>query len=221
MAEGTPKEEKTADGNRRGFLKASVVASAALAVGGIAAIAKVADETSGVETTESTSIGFPRFLIQDVQTKQTANVNTMTTNDYLTFNYPLDNEPNIIVKLGVAVANGVGPDQDIVAYSDICQHLGCNPAFVHPGGAGPFCNPNYSAKVAAMYCCCHGSIYDLTNNANVIGGPAPRGVPRVLLEVDSNGDVYAIGMAPPTIYGHGPAGSDDVSYDLQGGTPVA
>src|SRR6201987_2814946 len=103
-------------------------------------------------------------MSQDVTSKQTANVNTMTTSNYITFNYPLDDEPNILVKLGVAVDGGVGPDKDIVAYSDICQHLGCNPTFVHPGGAAPFCNPSYAAKGPEMYCCCHGSIYDLTNN---------------------------------------------------------
>lgn len=226
MVEETPKTEEQAkknevDTDRRNFLKATVVASAALAVGGMAAIAKVADETGAIETSQTTQSAFPRVLIQDLQTKQTANVNTMTNNDFLTFNYPLDNEPNIIVKLGVKVDDGVGPDQDIVAYSVICQHLGCNPGYVYPGGPGPFCKPSYSTGKPVLYCCCHGSIYDLTNNANVIGGPAPRPVPRVVLEVDSNGDIYATNMGPPTIYEHGPAGSDDVTYDLQGGTPVA
>ena len=222
MDEGTPNGEKKVDDNRRGFLKATVVASAALAIGGMAAIAKVAPETGGVQPTTSTQITFPRFLIKDVTSNQTANISSLTTTNYITFNYPLDNEPNILVKLGVSVDEGVGPDHDIVAYSDICQHLGCNPAFVYAGGPGPFCDPSYAAKGPQMYCCCHGSIYDLTQKAKVVGGPAPRPVPRVMLEVEEGtGNIYATGMTGPTIYGHGPAGSDDVSYDLQGGTPVA
>jgi hypothetical protein len=36
---------------------------------------------------------------------------------------------------------------------------------------------------------------------------------------EATGDIYAVGMGPPTIFGHN-TGSSDVSYDLQGGTPV-
>lgn len=226
MDEGEKNETKV-DEDRRTFLKVTVVASAALAVGGMAALAKVVGET-GADTTSTTSTGpassFPTYLIQDVTTGQTANVNTMTTDKILTFNYPLDNEPNIIMKLGVAVDHGIGPDSDIIAYSDICQHLGCNPGFVYQGGQPPFCNTSYVAQGPVMYCCCHGSIYDVANDAKVIGGPAPRPVPRVMLGVDSSGNIYAIGMTPPVIWSgggeHGPLGSDDVSLDLQGGTLV-
>jgi Rieske Fe-S protein len=72
-----------------------------------------------------------------------------------------------------------------------------------------------------MYCCCHGSIYDMTNDAKVIGGPAPYPVPRVILQVDGSGNIFATGMEGPTIYQHGTAGSSDVTADLQGGTPVS
>jgi hypothetical protein len=59
----------------------------------------------------------------------------------------------------------------------------------------------------------------------VIGGPPPRAVPRVLLEYDeATGDVYAVGMGPPTIFGHGPPGTTDpesvLRYDLEGGEIV-
>jgi arsenite oxidase small subunit len=217
---GTKKDEQKVDENRRNFLKATVVASAALAVGGMAAVAKVVNETGG-DTVSTTQTGFPTFLIADVNSGQVANVNSIQVNQPLTYYYPLDNESNIIVKLGVAVEDGVGPDGDIVSYSDICQHLGCNPGFVQGGGSPP-CNSSYVAKGPVMYCCCHGSIYDLENDATVIGGPAPRPVPRVILKVDTaTGDIYATGMAPPTIYNHGSAGSDDVSADLQDGTLVS
>jgi Rieske Fe-S protein len=70
------------------------------------------------------------------------------------------------------------------------------------------------------YCCCHGSVYDLANAGKVIGGPAPRPLPMVVLDVDSSGDIYAVGMTPPTIFGHN-TGSNDVSADLQGGNLVS
>lgn len=47
----------------------------------------------------------------------------------------------------------------------------------------------------------------------------------VLLDYDeATGDIYAVGMGPPTIFGHGPAGTKDpasvLQYDMQGGEVV-
>jgi arsenite oxidase small subunit len=123
-----------------------------------------------------------------------------------------------LVKLGLKAEGGVGPDQDIVAFSQICQHLGCYYAF-QPSGTSPTCDSSYKAPGPVGYCCCHGSIYDYLNGAKVIGGPAPRPVPQVILEVDSSGNIYATGMKPPSIFGHD-TGSSDVSADLQGGNLV-
>jgi Rieske Fe-S protein len=69
------------------------------------------------------------------------------------------------------------------------------------------------------YCCCHGSVFDLTNAARVIGGPSPRPQPQVQLELDTTGAIYAVGMGAPTIFGHD-TGSTDVTADLQGGNLV-
>jgi arsenite oxidase small subunit len=207
QAKGPRKDEKV-DEDRRNFLKASVVASAVIAVAGAAAVAK----SVGSIGEESTAVGFP--------TVKVANISGLTVNTPVTFNYPLDNEANILVKLGVKAEDGIGPDSDIIAFSDICQHLGCNPLYI-PQGSSPPCAPSYVAKGPEMYCCCHGSIYDLLNDAEVIGGPAPRPVPRVILTMDSSGDIYATGMTPPTIFDHGTPGSTDVSADLEGGTVVS
>jgi arsenite oxidase small subunit len=210
---------KDIDKDRRTFLKVTVVASAALAVGGIAALSKTITTPGAAQASSTAAVTFPIVQVKDITSGLLATTSNLVTNIPVNFYYPLDNEANIIVKLGVAVPNGVGPDGDIIAYSDICQHLGCNPGFVATGQSPP-CNPAYSAKGPEMYCCCHGSIYDMADDAKVIGGPAPYPVPRVTLEVDSSGNIFATGMTGPTIYQHGPAGSDDVSYDLQGGTAV-
>jgi arsenite oxidase small subunit len=136
------------------------------------------------------------------------------------FNYPLEETPNVLVKLGVKALNGVGPDGDIVAFSQVCQHLGCIWGFVATGDS-PGCDSSYKAKEPVGYCCCHGSQYDLTNGAAVLGGPAPRPVPQVILSYDdSTGNIYATGMTPPTIFGYH-TGSNNVLFDLQGGTPVS
>ena len=205
--------------DRRAFLKVTVVASAALAIGGAAALAKTVDTPSEAQATATTLTSFPKVQLKDATSGELITLNSLLTNAPRSFFYPLLDEPNIIVKLGVAVTGGVGPENDVVAYSDKCQHLGCYPGFVAKGESPP-CNSKFSAQGPVLYCCCHGSIYDLTNDAKVIGGPAPYPVPHVILEVDGSGNIFATGMGPPTVYQHGPAGSSVVSYDLQGGTPV-
>jgi arsenite oxidase small subunit len=141
--------------------------------------------------------GFPRVKV--------ANLNDLKLNAPLDFSYPLENEPNIIVKLGAKAQGGIGPGGDIVAFSLLCQHQGCR----------------YNVSGSSGYCPCHASSFDLASGGAVTGGPALYPVPQVLLELDSStGDIYATGMTPPTIYGHGSPGSNDVSYDLQGGTMV-
>jgi arsenite oxidase small subunit len=199
--------------SRRNFLKFAMAISALLAVGGIAAVLKSITNTApptAATTGTSAPMQFPRVKV--------AQLNDLTIDQPIAFNYPLDNEPNILVKLGTKADGGIGPDGDIVAFSSICQHLGCIYGFQSPGSS-PACNPSYKADRPVGYCCCHGSVYDFVNKANVIAGPSQRPQPQVLLEVDSSGNIFATGMGPPTIFGHDTS-SNDVSGDLQGGTPV-
>jgi arsenite oxidase small subunit len=142
------------------------------------------------------------------------NVANLVAGQPVVFSYPLGDEPSLLVKLGVKAVGGVGPDGDIVAFSRLCQHLGCAFGFL-PSGSSPPCNPSYVPTGPVGYCCCHNSVYDFANGGKVLAGPAPRPAPQVQLEVDSNDDIYAVGMGPPTIYGHN-TGSNDVSADLQG-----
>jgi len=199
--------------SKRNFLKFAMTFSTLLAVGGIAAVLKSITNPgpSATGTTgPSGSRQFPRVKV--------AQLSDLTVGQPIAFNYPLDNEPNILVKLGMRADGGVGPDEDIVAFSNICQHLGCIYGFQAPGSS-PACNPAYKADRPVGYCCCHGSVFDLANKANVIAGPSPRPQPQVLLEIDTSGNIFATGMGPPTIFGHN-TGSNDVSGDLQGGIPV-
>lgn len=153
-----------------------------------------------------------------------ANLKDLTTLQPLNFNYPLTNTPNILVKLGVKAEKGIGPDGDIVAFSLICQHLGCIYGF-HSKGTSPSCNVAYVMPVSGGYCCCHGSHYDFTKEGAVIGGPSPRPEPMVTLEFDqASGDIYATAMGPPSIYGHHTGDTEPsavMADDLEGGTLVA
>jgi arsenite oxidase small subunit len=178
--------------SRRSFLKTVLAIPALVALEGLA----VTRWFSGSVQTQAPS-QFPRVKV--------ANVNDLKLNAPLDFSYPLENEPSRIVKLGAKAQGGIGPDGDIVAFSLLCQHQGCR----------------YNVSGSGGYCPCHGSSYDLTSGGAVTGGPALYPVPQVVLELDSStGGIYATGMTPPTIYGHGSPGSNDVSYDLQGGTMV-
>ncbi len=196
------------DESRRTFLKIAVVASGVLAAGAAGSVARSLISPSPVASAGPTT--FPKVKVADLS--------ALAVGVPVIFNYPLDTEPNVLVKLGQRATNGVGPDGDIVAFSLICQHLGCIWGFLPPGKSPP-CNMAYTAAEPVGYCCCHGSVFDLTNAARVVGGPAPRPQPQVTLEVDSSGAVYAVGMGAPTIFGHN-TGSSDVSADLQGGNPV-
>jgi len=226
-------ENQTPDESRRNLIKLGLGMGIVLLLGGVVAVAKSlispgaqpSTNTTTAQTTGSSSAsssttplpppatpGFPVILV--------SNLSDLNVGSTLNFNYPLQETPNILVKLGLKAEGGVGPDGDIVAFSEICQHLGCIYAFLS-SGASPSCNTSYSASGPVGYCCCHGSVYDLINAGKVIGGPAPRPVPQVILYVDSStGNIYATGMTPPTIFGYN-TGSSDVSDDLQGGTLVS
>lgn len=196
---------------RRNFLKAAIAFSVALVVASVSGVARAFSTPTGNQEGNSAT-SFPKINV--------ANISDLVQNKPIQFDYPLEETPNVIVKLGVKASGGVGPDGDIVAFSMICQHLGCIYGFV-PEGQEPACNPSFNARGPVGYCCCHGSIYDFVNSAAVIGGPSERPVPQVILELDdSTGDIYATGMTPPTVFGHN-TGSNDVSADLQGGTLVS
>ncbi len=197
-----------ANESRREFLKIAAAASAVLALGGIASVMKAVIVPS---VPSSPQLSFPRVRV--------SNLSEITTGTMVEFDYPLQYEPNYLVKLGTKAEGGVGPGGDIVAFSGMCQHLGCDWGYVPPGGS-PKVNPSYVAPGPVGYCPCHGSIFDLTQSGKVIGGPSPRPQPQVKLEVDSSGNIFAVGMGPPTIFGHN-TGSTDVSNDLQGGTLVS
>jgi arsenite oxidase small subunit len=208
--EGSPAADGSeTDESKREFLKVGLSLSVLLAVGGIAAVSR--SISSPAATTSGQPTTFPRVEV--------ANLGDLVVNVPVFFNYPLDDEPNMLVKLGQKASGGVGPDGDIVAFSLLCQHLGCVYSFVPPGSS-PTCKHSYSASGPVGFCCCHGSIYDLLNDAKVIGGPSPRPLPHVILDVESSGDIYAISMGPPSVFGHS-TGSDDVTNDLQGGTLVS
>lgn len=102
------------------------------------------------------------------------------------FNYPDENSPGVLIDMDKPVYMGVGPKRSIVAYSNLCQHMGC-----------PL---NFEKREKLLVCPCHMSIYDPARGGVCIEGPAISRLPRIVLKV-KNGSIYAIGVTQGIIYG--------------------
>lgn len=197
------KKDEPSDERRRDFLKGMV---------GVSSIVLLATLVDFGKVFEPIKVCIPPWPKTKV-----ANVSSLQVNTPVSFNYPLTTTPNLLVKLGQKVPNGVGPDGDIVAFSSVCQHLGCIYGFLAPGSS-PSCNSSFKASGPVGYCCCHAGVYDFANGAKVLSGPPPNPVPGVVLEFDdTTGDIYATAMTAPVIFGKGPPGSTNIDDDKLGG----
>jgi ubiquinol-cytochrome c reductase iron-sulfur subunit len=72
----------------------------------------------------------------------------------------------------------------IVAYSKICTHVGCPVAL-------------YERQTHHLLCPCHQSTFDVTNDCEVIFGPAKRPLPQLPIKVENGYLVAADGFAEP------------------------
>ncbi len=178
---------------RREFLLIGVTGGAVAAVGVIVPLSQtqsaeqvaVGDISSSTTTTvpppPSAVVGFfPKVRV--------ASVGELSTTDPVKFDYPLQGQRNVLVKLNNPVSYGVGPDQDIVAFSSICTHMGCLLEEY---------KPEYNALGP---CPCHFSTFDLANNGMVTLGQATQNLPQVLLSIEGD-DIYATGVVR-LIYGY-------------------
>ncbi|MDR3475843.1 MAG: arsenate reductase (azurin) small subunit, partial [Devosia sp.] len=100
--------------------------------------------------------------------------------------YPDNDSPGILLKLGVKVDGGVGPDGDVVAYSVLCPHKGYPLA--------------YSQSDRTLSCPGHYSRFDVEKAGQEIWGHATQNLAQFVLRVDAKGDVYAEGV-DELIYG--------------------
>ncbi len=115
-----------------------------------------------------------------------ANLKDLKPGKAVKFDYPLAGRKNILIDLGCAVDGGAGANKGIVAYSAFCTHLGCGVDIDKGSGM--------------LVCECHQTVYDPKQSGRVVEGPAPNSLPMISLEVDKNGDIYAVGVAG-LIYG--------------------
>ncbi len=106
-----------------------------------------------------------------------ANMTEVEAGKNVLFTYPHKYRPALLIHL----VSG-----DFVAYDAICTHLGCQIRFDEEPIRG------WEDKKDNLFCACHGAVFDPTSGA-VLAGPPLRAMPKIKLEIDTNGDIYANG----------------------------
>ena len=108
------------------------------------------------------------------------NIADLQVNEQLEVNYPDADAPGVLLKLGQAVADGVGADGDIVGFSTLCPHKGY-PLSFNPADRSFNCPGHYSR-------------FDAEAGGQQIWGQATQNLPQYLLRVDAKGNIYAEGV---------------------------
>ncbi|MCY4218163.1 MAG: (2Fe-2S)-binding protein [Gammaproteobacteria bacterium] len=134
---------------------------------------------------------------------------SLRKSDYFLFNYPYVTTPCFLIDLKEAVDSpmesswpgGVGKYRSVVCYSAICAHKQ-----TYPARSFSFINfrpeeityrdreNNLVKRSGLIYCCSERSVYDPSQGAEVLSGPAPVSLTTILLEHDTESDhFYAVG----------------------------
>jgi arsenite oxidase small subunit len=130
---------------------------------------------------ETVLSGYPQKLI--------ARLSELGDGEPVAFTYPLEAQPNFVVKLGVPAQGGVGPDRDIVAFSALCTHMGGS------------LRGRYRHDLKAVGPCpFHFSTFDLTKGGIPVHASATQSLPQVVLKTVGD-ELHAIGMIG-LIYGY-------------------
>ncbi len=182
MAE-KPQEEKKVDASRR----TAIAAIGGLAVGGVlgyllAPRAPPETVTRTVTVTQTVTVTPPAPPPQPVAKYprvKLANISELQPKRPVVKQYVGVNV--WVVKLGERAVGGVGPDGDVVAFANLCTHMG-----------GPLVyNPQNNCAV----CQIHYTQFDLARGGKALAGHATEFLPQVMLEFDEKtGDIYAVGI---------------------------
>ncbi|ULA65222.1 MAG: Arsenite oxidase subunit AioB [Nitrospira sp.] len=159
------------DLSRRHFLKlGACVVGGACAANALPA-AGHADGTDAISTL-ATTLPYPRVKL--------ARLADLKESQELALSYPDSASPISLLKFGKRVLGGVGPDQNIVAFSRYCTHMGGTLQF--------------KTATGAFHCPLHYAIFDAQKGGLTVIGQATDNLPQVDLEIDAAGDIYAVGI---------------------------
>lgn len=197
---------------RRGFVK--LCAGAAAAVGANPAL--LAEEGGRAKL-------YDRVLLVDAAGKA-LDAGSLAVGESYVFNYPYATTPCFLLNLGrptVAETSleteggssyvwrgGCGPQRSIVSFAAICAHK-----MTHPARPVSFINYRHGQvtfkdkdkqpvqRSQVIFCCSEKSVYDPTDGARVLGGPAPQPLAAILLDYDEDsGKIYATGTCGGEMY---------------------
>jgi Rieske Fe-S protein len=122
------------------------------------------ETTTETATETTTEIKFERIRI--------ANLSEIPPGSHMIFTWPPELEYG---STNILIRDKAG---NVRAFNLVCTHLGC---LTH-----------YNPKYGLIVCPCHGSVFS-PDTGEVTSGPAPGALPRIMLEVDEAGDIYAVG----------------------------
>ncbi len=118
-------------------------------------------------------------------------VSQLKVDQPVSFQYPWKdfNSTNMLIKLGVPAGGGVGPDQDVVAFSSLCTHMG-----------GPLTGQYRGQHKVLGPCPFHLTTFDLIKHGMVVAGQATESLPQIVLEMKGD-EIWATGVMG-LIYGY-------------------
>jgi arsenite oxidase small subunit len=119
--------------------------------------------------------------------KMLGKAGALATNEPVRFVFPDASSPCVLLKMGMPVTGGVGPDQDIVAYSTMCTHMGCP--------------VNYDNVQRVFKCPCHFSIFDAEKSGEMVCGQATENLPRIALKYNDKDDSVTAIAVVGLLYG--------------------
>jgi arsenite oxidase small subunit len=160
--------------SRAGFLKALVLFGSVIILAPVSRLAQFL-----FVPTQTGPVTYPRLRI--------ANTKDIPVNESLFFQYPHQDRPANLLHL----ADG------FVAFDSLCTHLGCQVHYDKVAVKGWESNPRQ------VFCPCHGGVFDPQTGA-VLAGPPPRPLPKIKLEIDQQGEIFANGYESGLpLYGEG------------------
>ncbi len=132
-----------------------------------------------------------QLIIKKYPRTKIASLKDLKDDQPIDFMYPPGNATSsfALVKLGEQAGGGIGHQKDIVAFSNMCTHMG-----------GPL-NGSYKKEHKALGPCpFHLTTFDLTRHGMVISGHATESLPQAQLEIVGD-DIYVTGVMG-LIYGY-------------------
>jgi arsenite oxidase small subunit len=139
--------------NRRDFIKVSCTGIAGLVV------ARYGVQSATAQPAETST-----YPVVDI-----APLSSIARGAAIPFNYPDERSPALLLRLSEPAAAGIGPNNEIVAYSTLCTHKGCP--------------VSYKPERKLFICPCHWSTFDPVKSGTLVIGQASEALPQIDLRV--------------------------------------